>query len=87
MVTLTQTKEFGDGIANYTFNVSGAFIRHYIKQTGQPVNDDLIGEFITKMIYEACGESYTKTDRDLVKFKGEGELAQGAWKEGNCFPN
>jgi hypothetical protein len=75
MLTLTQTKEFSDGTANYTFNVSDVFIRHYIKQTGQPVSDELIGEFITKMIYEACAESYTKADRDLVKFKGEGELA------------
>ena len=74
MVTLTQTKEFNDGTANYSFNVDDQFIKYYIEQTGQPVTDKLVGEFIKNMIYQACGESYTKTDRDLVEFKGDGKL-------------
>jgi hypothetical protein len=71
MITLRQIEEFADGTANYNFNVDDKFIKYYVERTGQPVTDELIGEFITKMIYEACGESYTKLDRDFVKFKGE----------------
>jgi hypothetical protein len=47
------------------------FIKYYVEVTKQPVEDKLVGEFITKLIYEACGESYTKVDRDFVKFKSE----------------
>ena len=71
MVTLTQTKEFSDGTANYSFNVDSKFIKYFVEQTGQKVTDEAVGEFITKLIFEACGETYTKADKDLVKFAGE----------------
>jgi len=71
MITLKQIKEFKDGTANYNWNADAEFIKYYVDCTKQPVTDELVGEFITKMIYEACGESYTKFDRDFVKFKGE----------------
>jgi hypothetical protein len=71
MITLDKIKDNKDGTANYTFNVDDKFIKYYVEVTKQPVEDKLVGEFITKLIYEACGESYTKADRDFVKFKGE----------------
>lgn len=74
MITLDHVKDNQDGTANYTFNVDDAFVKYYIEQTGQPVEDRLVGEFITKLIYEACGESYTKNDRDFVKFSSEAKL-------------
>jgi hypothetical protein len=71
MITLRQIQDHKDGTASYNFNVDDKFIKYYIEQTGQPVTDELVGEFITKLIYEAAGESYTKSDRDFVKFQGE----------------
>ncbi len=71
MVTLLKLKEFTDGTANYNWNADAEFIKYYVNCTSQPVTDELVGEFLTKIIHEACGESYTKADRDFVKFKGE----------------
>jgi hypothetical protein len=71
MITLRQVKEFDDGTASYNFNVDDKFIQYFVEQTGQKVTDEAVGEFITKLIYEACGETYTKADRDFVKFAGE----------------
>lgn len=71
MITLRQIEEFKDGTASYNFNVDDKFVKYFVEQTGQKVTDEALGEFITKLIYEACGESYTKADRDLVKFNGE----------------
>lgn len=70
MITLRKGREFEDGTANYTYGVDDAFIKYYVNQTAQPVTDELVGEFIAKLVYEANGESYTKADRDFVKFKG-----------------
>ena len=74
MITLRQIEEFKDGMASYNFNVDDKFVKYFVEQTGQEPKDELVGEFITKLIYEACGETYTKADKDLVKFKGEGKL-------------
>ncbi len=70
MITLRKGREFEDGTADYTFSYDDAFIKYYVDLTSQPVEDKLVGEFISKLIYEAVGESYTKVGRDFVKFKG-----------------
>lgn len=74
MITLRRIEEFKDGTANYNFNVDDKFIKYFVEQTRQEPKDELVGDFITKLIYEACGETYTKADKDLVKFSERGNL-------------
>ena len=71
MVTLRKIEEFSDGTANYNFNTDEAFVKYYINQTGQPVTDKGLAEFIKNMIFEAVGETYTKDGADFVNFGGK----------------